>query len=330
MIITRTPFRISFFGGGTDLPSWLENNNGSIISTSINKYCYINLRILPKIFEYNYRLRYYKTEQVQEINQIKHNSIRACLNYFKLDKTKIEIVHNADLPAASGLGSSSSFTVGMLNTLNHLKKIKKSKNSLTKTAINIEQNILKESVGVQDQIATAYGGFNFIDLSKNNFKVSKIKNEENIKKIENNCLLVFTGLQRNANPIEKNKIQTIKSSKLDYELNSILSLVDEAKKNIYSKNFRLKYWGELLNEHWLLKKSLSNKISNNKIDSIYNEMINSGAYGGKLLGAGNGGFMIFLCPSNKKALIKKKFGNLLIKDLKFDKNGTHMIYNLPE
>ena len=330
MIITRTPFRVSFFGGGSDLPSWLENNKGCVISTTINKYCYINLRILHKIFEYKYRLRYYKTEQVSNINQIKHNSIRACLNYLKLHNKKIEIVHNADLPAASGLGSSSSFTVGLLNTLNILQNKKKDKNYLAKKAILIEQKILKESVGVQDQIATAFGGFNYIEFSKKNFKVNKINQERNIKKIESNCLLIFTGLQRSADPLEKKKINIIRNNKLDYELNNILEIVDEAKKNILSQNFRLKYWGDLLNEHWMFKKSLSKNVTNNKIDSIYNEMINLGAYGGKLLGAGNGGFMIFLCPSNKKNIIKKKFGNLLIKDLKFDKYGSHMIYNLPE
>lgn len=330
MIITRTPFRVSFFGGGTDLPSWLENHKGCVISTTINKYCYINLRILPKIFEYNYRLRYYKTEQVREIKQIKHNSIRACLAYANLGNKKIEIVHNADLPAASGLGSSSSFTVGLLNTINFLKNKQKDKNYLAKKAILIEQNILKESVGIQDQIATAYGGFNYINLNKKNFKVHKINQEANIRKIEKNCLLIFTGLQRRANPLEKKKIDMIKKNKLDFELNKILEITNEAKKNILSNNFRLKYWGQLLNEHWLFKKSLSSDVTNYKIDTIYNEIMSLGAYGGKLLGAGNGGFMLFLCPTNKKEIIEKKFGNLLIKDLKFDKNGSNMIYNLPE
>ena len=175
MIITRTPFRISFFGGGTDLPSWLENNDGHVISTTINKYCYINLRILPKIFDYNYRLRYYKTEETLNIDEIKHNSIRACLKHLKLSNKKIEIVHNADLPAASGLGSSSSFTVGLINTINNLLNIKTKKNFLAKKAIYIEQKILRESVGIQDQISTSYGGFNYIKLNKKDFKVIKIK-----------------------------------------------------------------------------------------------------------------------------------------------------------
>ena len=330
MIITRTPFRISFFGGGTDLPSWVDRKEGAIISTTINKYCYINLRIIPSIFKYNYRLRYFKTEETKKISEIKHNSIRACLDFLKLHNKKIEIVHNADLPAASGLGSSSCFTVGMLNTLNILQNKKVNKKYLANKSIFIEQNILKESVGVQDQIACSYGGFNHIKLSKNKFTVSNFDQTNNIKKIENNLVLVFTGLQRYANPIEKQKIKNIKTQNLDYEMESILSLVKDAKNNLLSPNFRLKYWGELLNEQWLLKKALSKNVTNKKINAIYDEMLNLGAYGGKLLGAGNGGFMIFLCPPNRKHLIRKKFGNLLIEDLKFDSSGSHMIYNLLE
>ncbi len=330
MIITRTPFRISFFGGGTDLPPWLENNKGEVISSTINRYCYINLRILPKIFKHNYRLRYFKTEETEKISQIKHDSIRACLNFLKMHSKKIEIVHNADLPAASGLGSSSCFTVGLLNTLNILKNKNIGKKYLAEKSIFIEQKILKESVGAQDQIACSYGGFNHIELSKNNFKLNKINSQKNIDKIEKNCLLIFTGLQRNANPLEKKKIDIIKKRIVNKELFSIIELVKEAKQNILSENFRVKDWGNLLNDYWRYKKSLMNSVTNTKIDNIYNEVISLGAYGGKLMGAGNGGFLMFLCSPYNQKKIKAKFGNYIISDLKFDKSGSHMIYNMPE
>lgn len=327
MIISKTPYRISFFGGGTDLPSWLKlNNDGLILSTSINRYCYITLRDLPKIFGYRYRLRYYKNEEVNDIKFIKHNSIRASMEYLNLHNQPLELVHHGELPSQSGLGSSSTFTVGLLKTLYAFKGRKVSKKDLAKLAIHIEQNILSESVGMQDHIAAAYGGFNIISMRKNSFKLLKLVNESALKKIEKNLVLVFTGLQRNSGPLEKKKSINIRRGKSDKELINILNITKEAINECKSENFSIKNLGELLSENWKNKKNIHKLVSNKKIDEIYEQIMNIGAYGGKLLGSGNGGFLMFLCPKNKINKIEDIFKSRVIRDIKFDNEGSHLIY----
>ena len=269
MIIVRTPFRISFFGGGTDLPAWSSQNGGSFISASINKHSYMNMRQLHSFCNYNYDLRYYEREEVNKINQIKHNSIRACLDYCKFHKNRVYISHNADLPAQAGLGSSSSFTVGLLKTLYAAKNKLISKRLLADSAINIEQNILNENVGIQDQIAASFGGVNYVEIKNNNYVVQPVTSKDNIEKIEKSCLLFFTQLQRSADPIEKTKIKLIKQDKISNQLFELMNLTKQALPYIYSKNFKIKEFGELLNEQWEIKKKLTTNISNTKIDSIY-------------------------------------------------------------
>jgi D-glycero-alpha-D-manno-heptose-7-phosphate kinase len=328
MIITKTPYRISFFGGGTDLSAWLDNDNdGLILSTSINRYCYITLRNLPKIFDYKYRLRYYENEETNFIKNIKHNSIRACLDTHNFHSKTLELVHHGELPSQSGLGSSSTFTVGLIKGLLEINKKKTSKKNLAQSAIFIEQKKLKESVGIQDHIAASYGGFNIITMKKkNNFKVSNFKNLKIKKIIEDHLLLIFTGLQRNSEPLEKSKSIRIKKRQNDNELNNILDITKSAISEIYSQNFSIKTFGKLLSENWHYKKLMHKSISNIKIDEIYNEVISSGAYGGKLLGSGNGGFFMFLCPKEIKKKLEKNFKNRLINDIKFDEMGSHKIY----
>ena len=330
MIITKTPYRVSFFGGGTDRPSWLDNDNkGLVLSTSINRYCYITLRNLPKIFDYRYRLRYYKNEETNHIKNIKHNSIRACLASQNFYNKSIELVHHGELPSLSGLGSSSTFTVGLINGLSEINKKSITKKKLAQSAILIEQKVLKESVGIQDHIAAAYGGFNIISMNKKNkFKVKNFKNLKIKKIIEDNLLLIFTGLQRNSQPLEKSKSNRIKKGYSDNELNNILDITKSAITEINSQNFSIKTFGKLLSENWHYKKLIHKSISNAKIDEIYNQVMSNGAYGGKLLGSGNGGFFMFLCPKNSKEKLEKSFKNKLIKDIKFDEKGSHKIYPL--
>jgi len=327
VIISRTPLRVSFFGGGTDYNVWLKNNNGSIISTTINKYNYINIRYLPKFFNYNNCIRYYRREETKNIEEIKHNSVRETLKFLKINKG-IEIIHNADLPARGGLGSSSSFTVGLLNAVYALNGQMISKRNLALNAIEIEQNKIKENVGLQDQIATAFGGFNRIDFNNNHFEVSPIiMNQSNLSKLEKNLLLIFTGLQRNASDIAKHQIQNIYKKKK--ELNEMIKIVNEAYEILSDKNFNIKKFGNLLHKQWYLKKQMSQKISNNKIDEVYNEAINCGAYGGKLLGAGGGGFMIICANlSSQKKIIEvlPRYNSINI-PFRFDYLGSQIIYH---
>ena len=256
MIICKTPFRISFFGGGTDFPQWYKHNSGSVISASINKFSYITARDLPNFFDFKYRLRYFQTEEVKSLNKINHPTFREIINKYHNKNKTIEIVHNADLPAMSGLGSSSSTTIGTIHALMTLNNKSVSKKSLAYKAIEIEQKILKESVGSQDQVIASYGGFNFIEFKKNNtISVKPFKNLKNIKKIEKSLLLVFTGIRRKAEKVEKDKIKNLnKTTKYYSQLNN---LTLRAKKVIESDNFRLNEFGELMSEHWRIKIKLS-------------------------------------------------------------------------
>ena len=327
MIICQTPFRISFFGGGTDFPNWFKKKTGSVISASINKYSYITARNLPNFFEYNYRIRYFKTEQVKKINQIQHPSFREIIKKYNHKNRNLEIVHNADLPAMTGLGSSSSTTVGAINALINLNDKKISKRNLAYGAIEIEQKILKESVGSQDQVISSYGGFNCIHFNKDSsIKVNQIKNKKNIKKIEESLLLVFTGLTRHALIIEKDKILNCNNKASYYD--KLNKLTHEAKVLIESNRFNLRKFGQLLSKNWEIKKNLSRLVTTNEIEKIYKIGINNGAYGGKLLGAGGGGFVLFICNKKTKKILKKKFKKYLNIPIKFEHKGSQIIkYN---
>jgi D-glycero-alpha-D-manno-heptose-7-phosphate kinase len=324
MIICQTPFRISFFGGGTDFPQWYENNSGSVISASINKFSYITARDLPNFFDFKYRLRYFKTEEVKELSKINHPTFREIISKYHNKNRTIEIVHNADLPAMSGLGSSSSTTVGTIHALMTLNNRKVSKKSLAYRAIEIEQEILKESVGSQDQVVASYGGFNFIKFNRDKSIIVKpFTNLKNIKKIEDSLLLVFTGIKRKAEKIERDKIKNFNKS-LNY-FSKLDNLTLKAKELIESNNFKLKNFGELLSENWEIKKKLSSMVTNSNIDRIYNIGMKNGAYGGKLLGAGNGGFVLFICNSKSKKKIKQKLRNYLNVPTKFETTGSRIV-----
>lgn len=324
MIISRTPFRISFFGGGTDYPKWYKKNKGSVISTTINKYCFITARYLPPFFKYKYCIRYYKREERSRIKDIRHPSVRECLKYLKI-KNGIEIVHNADLPALSGLGSSSSFTVGLLNAFSALNGKMLTKKELTNDALYIEQKKIGENVGSQDQSIAAFGGLNRIDFGgQAEVLVNPIVLDSTYEKnFQENLLLVFSGLSRKADNVAKEQISKIDLNKLKYE--KIYRLVDEAE-NILRKKRNLDAFGELLNYQWELKKTLSSNITNNKIDEIYNIAIKNGAIGGKLLGAGNGGFMLFYAKKKNHSKILNKLNKYLHVPFRFDYTGSQIIY----
>jgi D-glycero-alpha-D-manno-heptose-7-phosphate kinase len=325
MIISRTPLRISFFGGGTDYPDWYEKNGGSVISTTINKYNFINVRFLPPFFKYNNCIRYFVREETKKISDIKHPSVRETLKFLNFDNG-IEVIHNADLPARGGLGSSSSFTVGFLNAMSALMGKISTKKELTNNAIHIEQNLIKESVGSQDQAAAAFGGLNRIFFGSRENVVVKplILTNRNIDKLQEHMRLFFLGFPRNASTIAKHQISLI-SKKKSY-LNEIYSIVDYAEKIISQKNINFKEFGKLLNTQWQLKKKLSNKISNNYIDNIYNEFLKHGALGGKLCGAGGGGFMLIFASKDKQKKILNKMKKILHVPFRFEFTGSQIVY----
>jgi D-glycero-alpha-D-manno-heptose-7-phosphate kinase len=325
MIISRTPFRVSFFGGGTDYPVWYRENGGRVISTTIDKYCYVTLRELPPFFKYKHLLRYFRREEVSTIDEIKHPSIRECLKYLDINKS-IELVHHADLPAQSGLGSSSTFTVGLLMAGYALKNQMRTKKQLAHDAIEIEQQRIGEAVGSQDQTAAAFGGFNRINFGGyRELEITPLTiSIEKMSNLQDHLMLFFTGFSRNASDIAQKQIE-ITSSKTK-ELDIMVDLCKEAEELLVSSENGFLEWGELLNEQWKVKKSMTNLITNSKIDEMYDEGIRSGALGGKLLGAGGGGFILFLVPPEKHDQIKTNLSSILHVPFKFDFSGSQIVY----
>lgn len=324
MIITRTPFRISFFGGGTDYPVWYRQNGGAVLSSTINKYCYISTRYLPPFFDYKFRIRYTTREETKNIDEIKHPAVRACLKYMNLN-IGLEMVHTSDLPAMSGIGSSSAFTVGFLNSLYALKGKIVTKRQLAREAIHIEQNLIKENVGSQDQIAASFGGLNKIEFGgDNDFYVHPItipKEKNNL--FQSHLLLFFTGISRNASDIAGEQIKRTAEKKA--ELTAMLEMVDEAVDILNSDSRNILDFGKLFHESWKLKMGLTDLIANNTIKDIYKSALSAGALGGKLLGAGGGGFMLFFAPPEKHDQIKKALKNLLYVPFSFENLGTQVV-----
>jgi D-glycero-alpha-D-manno-heptose-7-phosphate kinase len=324
MIITRTPFRISFFGGGTDYPVWYRENSGAVLSTTINKYCYINCRYLPPFFNYKYRIRYTLREETQRVDEIKHPTVRECLRYLNIDKG-IEMVHASDIPAQSGVGSSSTFTVGFLNALYALKGEMVTKRQLAREAIHIEQNLIKENVGSQDQVAAAFGGLNKIEFGgEREFYAYPITiPNDKLNLLQDHLMLFFTGFTRNASEIAGEQIK--KTSGKKKELKVMVEMVDEAV-NILNSNSDIEDFGKLLREAWKVKRSLTGLISTSKIDDIYQAAINAGAIGGKLCGAGGGGFILLFVPPENQDNVKDKLKDLLLVPIRFENLGSHLVF----
>jgi D-glycero-alpha-D-manno-heptose-7-phosphate kinase len=328
MIISKTPYRISFFGGGTDYPEWYLNNGGQVISSTIDKYLYLTMRSLPSFFEHKYRISYSIIEHAKKISDIKHPVVREALKayeYYNQVNLGTELHYDGDLPARSGMGSSSVFVVGLLKILLGLKK-KISAYSLAKKSIYFEQTILRETVGSQDQVSASYGGFNVINFKKNgSFTVENlIKDDTQLEILSENLLLVYTDLSRTANWIAKSYIDKLNTSRKD-SLEKISNQTKLAKNLFLAKDYDS--IGSLLHEVWMEKKLLSNKVSNNYIDSIYNNGLKNGALGGKLLGAGGGGFILFYVKKNKQKKFINFFKKLTILKIKFSKRGSEIIFN---
>jgi len=323
VIISRTPFRVSFFGGGTDYPAWYKEHRGCVLSTTIDKYCYITCWNLPPFFEYKTRIVWSRIETVNSIDEIQHPAIPGILKFMDITED-VEIHHAADLPSRTGLGSSSSFTVGLLHALCALKKHMPTKMQLAKDAINIEQNVLKENVGSQDQVAAAFGGFNKVEFTgdKDPNIMPIIISDDKLKQLQDNMMLVFTGFSRTASEIAAEQVENTPSK--TSELNTMLQMVDESI-NIL-KSGSVPEFGKLLNESWQLKRSLSAKISTSQIDEIYEESIRAGAIGGKLLGAGGGGFLLLLAKPEMQQRIKEKLSNLLYVPFRFENLGSQIIF----
>jgi len=329
MIISRTPFRVSLFGGGSDFPNWYRNHGGSVIGTTIDKYCYISVRHLPPFFGHKHRIVYRETELVQSIKEIKHPSAKACMERFSSDEGH-EIHHDGDLPARSGLGSSSSFTVGLINALQALKGHRINKEDLALSAINIEQNVLKEAVGSQDQVWASYGGFNRIDFGVDGkeFRVKPVfTSGDRLDYLNKHLLLFFTGQTRTANDIEKDKISQINENTLAYD--KLRNMVGFAQEILDNDMCDIKDIGLMMNESWQIKKGLSKNVSNTLMDSYYSAGLSAGALGGKLLGAGGGGFMLFFAPPHCHGAIKKKL-KLIHVDFKFETEGSQIIVYEPD
>ncbi|MEW6040052.1 MAG: kinase, partial [Elusimicrobiota bacterium] len=302
MIITKTPFRVSFFGGGTDYPAYFKENGGAVLATSIDKYCYISTRYLPPFFGIKSRIVWSYIELVQKIDEIKHPAVRRCLEFLKIEKG-VEMLHTGDLPARSGLGSSSTFTVGLLNSLSALLGKMVSKMQIAKDAIYVEQELIKENVGCQDQILASFGGFNVIEFKQNgDFGISPvIMDKERLEFLKKHMMLFFTGFSRIASEIAGEQIKKIPKKK--EELKTMHQMVYEGVKILNSKT-DIKEFGKLLNESWKLKRSLSDKISTPEVDEVYSAALKSGAVGGKLLGAGGGGFMLLFVPPEVQESMK--------------------------
>ncbi len=329
MIISRTPFRISFFGGGTDYNGWFQDNKGAVLATTIDKYCYITCRYLPPFFEHKSRIIYSVIEHINKnTDEIDHPSVREVLRFLKINEG-VEIHHDGDLPARTGLGSSSSFTVGLLNSLYALKGQMVTKERLAKEAIYVEQEMIKESVGCQDQTLAAYGGFNYIEFGgANHLRVQPLTIAgAKLNTLQDHLMLFFTGFSRTASQIAQHQIKNIPNKKL--ELLRMYEMAKEALNILNSKDDILAF-GHLLGESWKLKRSLSDKVSSEHIDNLYETALRTGAVGGKLLGAGGGGFVLLFVEPAKKQKVKEALKNLLEVPIKFENLGSQIIFYQPD
>lgn len=328
MIITKTPHRISFFGGGTDYPSWYLKNGGKVLGAAIDKYCYLVVRELPPFFEHKHRVVYSIIENAKSIEEIKHPSVRETLKFVNYQKG-ISVHHDADIPARSGMGSSSAFTVGFIKAMYALDGKMMSDRQLFEIAIHIEQDLIKENVGSQDQVFAACGGFNKIDFLKNGEIVVTpvVMTKENLSAFEGKFILFFTGISRNASDIAQEQIKNHEKNR--NELNMMSKLVDDAYSIITANKPKFADFGKLLNETWRLKRGLTSKISNSFIDEMYETALKNGALGGKLLGAGGGGFMLFYVEPENRAGLKKALSNLLNIPFEFDFSGSEIIFYKP-
>jgi D-glycero-alpha-D-manno-heptose-7-phosphate kinase len=329
MVITRTPLRISFFGGGTDYPVWYRENGGSVLATTIDKSCYITSRWLPPFFDYHSRVSYSKVENVSANSEIWHPSVKGCLEFLGIEQG-VEIHHIADLPARTGLGTSSAFTVGLLLGLYALRNQMRDKHALALDAIHVERDLLQEAVGAQDQVSATYGGFNRIDFLPNGtIDVNRVLASQNrLADLEQHLALYFTGFSRTASEVATEQVKMTPNR--EKELREMQAMVDEGEAIVTNERRSLDDFGRLLHEGWQLKRSLTNKITTPAIDEIYEAGRSAGALGGKLLGAGGGGFMLFFVPPERREELRLKLKKLLCVPFSFSQKGSQVVVYEPE
>lgn len=325
MIISRTPTRISFFGGGTDYPDWYLENGGAVLSTTINKYSYITVRNLPPFFPYKHRIRYYQQEETNTLDEIRHPSVREVAKHLNFEGG-LEVVHNADLPAQSGLGSSSTFTVGMLHSLHALQGYMPTKRELATNALIVEQERIGETVGSQDQVAAAFGGLNYIEFHKGGgFSVNPIIiQRDRLQSLQENLLLCFTGFARSASEVAKTQVSRIKEN--ENLLREMTTITSAGLACFSSTKSSIDEIGELLDAQWNLKRNLSSSVSNQSVDELYARGRNAGAIGGKLLGAGGGGFLLFYAPPQAHDKIREALSDLMFVPFRFETTGSSIVY----
>jgi D-glycero-alpha-D-manno-heptose-7-phosphate kinase len=328
VIISRTPFRVSLFGGGTDYPEWFQEHGGAVLGMSIDKYCYLFVRTLPPFFVHKHRIVYSNVELVKEISEIEHPAVRGILSELRVT-TGLEIHHDADLPARSGLGSSSSFTVGLLHAIHALRGKMVSKRALSIEATRIEQKVLNECVGCQDQIWAAYGGFNRIDFQPDaSFTVNPIVlSAERRDAFIGSIMLFFTGFSRLASDVAKSQMANLEGS--ESARHHVRAMVDEAISILAGNSFSIRELGKLLHESWIHKKNFSDNVSNSKIDEIYDAALEAGALGGKLLGAGAGGFITFIVEPEKQEAVRERLMDLVCVDFGIDFDGSKIVVYEP-
>lgn len=328
MIISRTPFRVSFFGGGTDYPTWYLKYGGSVLCSSINKYCYITCRVLPPFFEHRLRVIYSKMEMCKNYEEIQHPAVREVMRFLKIDKG-LEIHHDGDLPARSGMGSSSSFVVGLLHSLYALQGIMPNKRQLALESIHIEQNMIKETVGSQDQVCVACGGLNQITFSVDGgIEIKPLTlSKSRIEELNFHLMLFYTGIKRTASDIAKTYANNVDVKY--HVLSKMRGMVDEGI-SILQSNCPIAKFGELLHESWMLKKELSSKVSNSAVDKLYEQALRCGAIGGKITGAGGGGFMLLFVPPSAQNKVRAAFSEQIYVPFQFEFNGSQIVFYEPE
>jgi D-glycero-alpha-D-manno-heptose-7-phosphate kinase len=328
MIISRTPYRISFFGGGTDYPAWYRRHGGSVLATTIDKYCYLSCRYLPPFFEHRTRIVYSKIESVQRVEEIGHPAVREIIRYLNLDRG-LEIHHDGDLPARSGMGSSSAFSVGLLNALHALQGRMASKPQLAKESIHIEQDLLQENVGSQDQVLAAYGGLNHVQfLSNGEISVRPITiPAERMRELGAHLLLLYTGIIRTASDVANSYVHDLEARRR--QLRIMKDLVDEGT-SVLTGGQDLTAFGELLHEAWQAKRSMSSRISNGHVDDLYAEARAAGAIGGKLTGAGGGGFLLLFVPPEQQGGVRERLSRFIHVPIRLEFSGSQIIFFEPE
>ena len=324
MIISRTPYRISFFGGGTDYPGWYREHGGTVLATTINKYCWLTCRYLPPFFEHRFRIVYSRTETCQTVDEIQHPAVREGMRLVNVNRG-IELHYDGDLPARSGVGSSSAFTVGLMHVLHALKGEMVSKQQLARESIRLEQELLKENVGSQDQVLAAYGGFNHVVFTANGDILVRPVTvaPSRLWELQAHLMLLYTGIVRTASDVAGTYVNELEDRRR--QLRIIKDLVEDSL-SVLTGNGDIGAFGNLLHESWLAKRSLSKSVSNSTVDGLYDEARAAGAVGGKLLGAGGGGFLLLFVPPERQPAVRERLHSLLSVPMKFEFTGSQVIF----